>query len=65
MRCLPNGGRPQKTVMTMFSSWNGTVSFLSGPSSSSVPQVRDPEVMKFHIMLQSLSLCLMGYAWFR
>jgi hypothetical protein len=28
-------------------------------------QVGDPEIMKLFIMSQSLSLCLIGYAWFR
>jgi hypothetical protein len=40
------------------------MSLSPGSSSSSIPQVRDPEIMKFFIMLQFLSLCLMGYAWF-
>jgi hypothetical protein len=35
-----------------------------GSSSCSLSQVRDTEVMKFFIMPQSLSLGLMGYAWF-
>jgi hypothetical protein len=50
--------------MTAFFSGNGVVSLLSGPSSSSVAQLRDPEVMKLLIMLQSLSLCLTGYVRF-
>jgi hypothetical protein len=49
-----------RTVMTAFSSGNGIASLSSGPSLGSVPQVRDPEVMKLHIMGQSLSLCLTG-----
>jgi hypothetical protein len=61
---LPARGRPPKTIMMMFSSGNGATSLPSGPSSGSVPQVRDNEVMKLHIMPQSLSLCLTGYAWF-
>jgi hypothetical protein len=64
MQCLPSGGCPPKTVRTTFSLGKGDVSFPFGPSSSSTTQVRDPEVMKLLIMLQSLSLCLTGYVWF-
>jgi hypothetical protein len=28
-----------------------------------MPRVRDTEIMKIFIMSQTLSLCLMGYAW--
>jgi hypothetical protein len=49
-----------RTVMMTFSSGIGIASLPSGPSLGSVPQVRDPEVMKLHIMPQSLSLCLTG-----
>jgi hypothetical protein len=50
--------------MTVFSLGKGVVSLPPGSSSSSMPQVRDPEVKKLLIMPQSLSLSLMGYALF-
>jgi hypothetical protein len=60
MRHLPDGGHPLITFMMAFSSWNGVVSLPLVPSSTSVPQVRDPEVMKLRIMLQSLIFCEQG-----
>jgi hypothetical protein len=53
-------GRPSLIIMTAPSLGKGVTSPLSGTSSTSMPQVRDPEAMKFFIMPQSLSLCLMG-----
>jgi hypothetical protein len=41
------------------------MAFLLGSPSGSLPLVRSPEVMKFFIMPYFLSLCLMGYTWFR
>jgi hypothetical protein len=58
--CISGEGRPLYIIMTMSSLRKGIVSPSSGTSSTSMPQMRDPEAMKLFIMPQSLSLCLMG-----
>jgi hypothetical protein len=50
--------------MTASSPRKGIVSLLLGSSSSFIPQVKDPEIMKLFIMSQYLSLCLTEYALF-
>jgi hypothetical protein len=60
LRRLPTRGHPPKTVMTAFSLGDGATSLPSSPLSGSMPQVRDPEVMKLRMIPQSLSLCPMG-----
>jgi hypothetical protein len=46
-------------------SWGkGVMSPLPWTLSSPMPRVRDPETLKFFIMSQYPSLCLMGYACF-
>jgi hypothetical protein len=50
--------------MTMSFLGKGIMSLPPRSLLSSMPWLRDPEIKKFFLMSQSLSLCLMGYAWF-
>jgi hypothetical protein len=50
--------------MTTSSLGKDVTSLLPGSSLGSLSKVRDPEVMKFLIIPQSLCLCLTGYLWF-
>jgi hypothetical protein len=43
---------------------NGYHVLPAGSSSGFLPLEGAPKVMKFFIMAQSLSLCLIGYEWF-
>jgi hypothetical protein len=46
--------------MTVSSPGKGITSPSLGTSFSYMPRVMDPEAINFFIMMQSLSLCLMG-----
>jgi hypothetical protein len=56
---------PLNINMTASSPGKGVVPFPPGPPSGFLPLERATEIMKFFTMVHSLSMCLMGYAWFR
>jgi hypothetical protein len=53
-----------KIVMTSTSSGMGTALFPPRSPPGFLPLENAPDIMKFFIMVQSLSMCLIGYEWY-